>query len=133
MTFRIGIAAVLRRNGRILMIQRQGSHGAGTWCVPGGHIDPGETPAQTAAREVQEEVGLVLDPQDFLPMTFTTDVFKVEGKKYITLYFETGAGPEEPRIMEPEKISDLKWVEPPHWPGELFLPLQNFIKQGGKL
>jgi len=115
------------------MIQRQGSHGAGTWSVPGGHLDDGETPAQAAAREVKEEVGLDLDPKLFEPVTFTTDVFEVEDRRYITLYMEVGVTyhPEKPRIMEPHKISDMKWVEPGTWPGELFLPLKNFIAQQG--
>jgi 8-oxo-dGTP pyrophosphatase MutT (NUDIX family) len=33
---------------------------AGQWALPGGRIDPGETPAETALRELDEEVGLRL-------------------------------------------------------------------------
>ncbi|MEV4216755.1 NUDIX hydrolase [Nonomuraea sp. NPDC049725] len=32
------------------------------WEIPGGHLDPGETPVQAAARELAEETGLRLDP-----------------------------------------------------------------------
>ena len=39
---------------------------AGQWALPGGRIDPGETPEQTALRELQEEVGLVLEQDDVL-------------------------------------------------------------------
>ena len=34
---------------------------AGQWALPGGRVDPGETPEQTALREMREEVGLDLD------------------------------------------------------------------------
>lgn len=34
---------------------------AGQWAMPGGRIDDGETPEQTALREMREEVGLALD------------------------------------------------------------------------
>ncbi len=33
-------------------------HGRSLWALPKGHVDPGETPEQTAVREVWEETGL---------------------------------------------------------------------------
>ena len=39
---------------------------AGQWALPGGRVDPGETPEQTALRELAEEVGLVLPPGSLL-------------------------------------------------------------------
>ncbi|WP_448639123.1 NUDIX hydrolase [Geodermatophilus sp. URMC 63] len=39
---------------------------AGQWALPGGRLDPGETPVQAALRELEEEVGLVRGPDDVL-------------------------------------------------------------------
>ena len=39
---------------------------AGQRAFPGGHVDAGETPEQTALRELEEEVGLRLNPEDIL-------------------------------------------------------------------
>lgn len=39
---------------------------AGQWALPGGRLDPGETPEQTALRELAEEVGLELPESDIL-------------------------------------------------------------------
>ena len=41
------------------------SHG-GQWAMPGGRIDPGETPVAAALRELAEEIGLALTPDDVL-------------------------------------------------------------------
>ncbi len=44
-------------NGQILLQKRRDD---GTWCVPGGSMEPGETPEETARREFCEETGLQL-------------------------------------------------------------------------
>ncbi|WP_029433952.1 CoA pyrophosphatase [Blastococcus sp. URHD0036] len=39
---------------------------AGQWALPGGRLDPGETPVEGALRELEEEVGLTLPPSSVL-------------------------------------------------------------------
>jgi 8-oxo-dGTP pyrophosphatase MutT (NUDIX family) len=46
------------RDGRILLLKRNGGVGSGVWYVPGGVVDPGEQPADAAVRETFEEAGL---------------------------------------------------------------------------
>ena len=50
---KVGVAVLIRRGDQIVLIRRQGSHGAGTWAPPGGHIDFGETPEQCGIRETR--------------------------------------------------------------------------------
>lgn len=124
----VGVAAIIRREGRILMGKRKGSHGAGTWSFPGGHLEWNETVAKCAAREVEEETGLIVSFNGFSKLTYTNDVFTTEGKHYITLYVEAEWPGGEARIMEPNKCEEWRWVSSP--PEPLFLPVQNLLEDG---
>lgn len=99
---KIGVGVVIHDNaGNIIMGERAGSHGAGahstldpktlhthshvtgTMQCPGGHLEHGESFAETAAREVLEETGLIVGNIKFL--TATNDIFP-EGKHYVTIF-----------------------------------------------
>lgn len=55
----VAVAVVRDAAGRVLLAERTRTQiAAGWWELPGGKIDPGETAAQAAARELHEEVGL---------------------------------------------------------------------------
>jgi acetyl-CoA carboxylase carboxyl transferase subunit beta len=53
-------AVVRDGTGRLLLARRGHAPGAGRWSLPGGRVEPGETPAAAAAREVFEETGLTV-------------------------------------------------------------------------
>jgi 8-oxo-dGTP diphosphatase len=44
--------------GRLLLIQRGREPARGSWSLPGGRVEPGESPEQAVEREVLEETGL---------------------------------------------------------------------------
>ena len=48
---------ILDRQGRIMLLHRDNGK-LNQWETPGGKIDPGETPEQTAIRELKEELGV---------------------------------------------------------------------------
>lgn len=53
------VAAVIEREGRILVAERQpGTHLAGYWEFPGGKVEPGETHVECLQREMREELGV---------------------------------------------------------------------------
>lgn len=46
--------------GRVLLVRRKCEPRAGDWCIPAGFMEAGETPEQSAIREVHEETGLIV-------------------------------------------------------------------------
>ena len=66
-TYAVVIPVVCGDGGADLLIEVRaaGISQAGDPCFPGGRIDPGETPAQAAAREMEEELGIRIDPVRF--------------------------------------------------------------------
>jgi len=51
-------SVVMLRRDAVLMVERARPPLAGLWSFPGGKSEPGETPEQTARRELLEETGL---------------------------------------------------------------------------
>jgi 8-oxo-dGTP diphosphatase len=125
---KVGVGTFVMRDKEILCGLRKGSHGEGTWCFPGGHLEFGETWEACAAREILEETGLTAT--NFRHVATTNDVFEVEGKHYITIFMMADYVSGEAGIMEPEKCTKWKWF---HWnnlPSNIFLPTKNLREQG---
>jgi len=55
---RAAASAAIFRDGEVLLVERASGPSAGLWSLPGGHIEPGETAAAAALREVTEETGV---------------------------------------------------------------------------
>ncbi|MDK9778370.1 MULTISPECIES: NUDIX hydrolase [Vibrio] len=128
---RVGVATIILRDGKILLGERIGSHGANTWATPGGHLELGESIEECAKREAFEETGLVVDSIEKL--TFTNDIFEKEGKHYVTLFVLASCGSGEPQVAEPDKCKQWQWCELNNLPEPLFLPLSNLLKESRNL
>src|ERR1700682_6105023 len=60
----ISAGGVVVRGDQVVVIvpTRRAADGSRVLALPKGHVDPGETPVQAAAREVLEETGIVAEP-----------------------------------------------------------------------
>ncbi|MFP8885024.1 NUDIX domain-containing protein [Streptomyces mangrovi] len=59
---------VTTTDGRVLLIERDWPPFEGAWALPGGHIDPGETSREAAARELAEETGVHAAPAELFQL-----------------------------------------------------------------
>ena len=98
------VAAILEREGKILICRRrpEQTHGL-QWEFPGGKVEPGETPSQGLARELEEELGIT----GVEAGQIASYDFAYPGKKPITLFFfrvHAYSGPPRNLIFH-----DMRW------------------------
>lgn len=106
----------------LLLGKRKGPHCPGTYGLPGGKMDYGESPLETAQRELREEVGPDLQHTPLQPLRtqpYANTVFD-NGKHFITLYFVGHWLSGEPALMEPTKCEGWIWATSNELPGPLF-------------
>lgn len=106
-----GVGVIVTDGERVLLQERTGAHGANTWAPPGGKVDKGEKPIDTAYRELGEETGVKAEKLECIG--FTNDHFESEGLHYITLWFigTITVDSPEPSVLEPHKCLQIEWVE----------------------
>jgi len=102
---------VLNSEGQLLVFYRRGS-----WDMPKGKIDPGETPEEAAVREVQEETGLVhVALGAFLMHTYHTFVYKEQRILKKTWWYSMKTTDTQVVPQTEEDIEEIRWVEPRAW------------------
>ena len=81
------------------------SHQGGTWALPGGALDPGESAVDGALREAEEEAGLAPSAAG----ARATHVLDHEDWSYTTVVAQTLA-PLDPVVSDPESLA-VAWVD----------------------
>jgi len=132
---KVGIGVFVFKGNKILLGKRKGSHGAGEWSLPGGHLKAGESFEDCCKREVFEETGIKIKKVSFIDLT--NDLFPEEGLHYVTLFFITEVNSNtKAKLMEPEKCEGWRWVEfesyqEDKWLKPLFSPLEKILSEAG--
>lgn len=125
-----GLAIIVMKSNKVLMGKRKGSHGAGLWGFPGGHIEFYESFEDCALREVREETGLNVNLIDYNPVAVTNDFFREEGKHYVTLYLRAEFQQGIPNVMEEDKCEKWDWFYWNDLPENSIICVENLLKQG---
>jgi 8-oxo-dGTP pyrophosphatase MutT (NUDIX family) len=110
---------------RVLLIQRgpRAKFGAGCWDLPIGKTAPGEAVTMTAVRELKEETGLIVDPDDLQVAHVIHGSEGVEAPAgFLTVVFAPRRWSGEPVNREPEKHSAVGWVDVAELSGMVFVP-----------
>lgn len=121
---RVGVGALIVRDGKILLGQRLSKNGVGSWQIPGGHLEFGEDFVDCAKREAEEECGL----KDFVSqgvISVSNDI--VYDVHFVTIGILLESKEGEPYAAEPEKSANWQWFEPTSLPQTLFEPSKRVI------
>lgn len=110
------------RGDKLLILNRVGEKGAvsNDWCIPGGHVDPGETFLQAAKRELFEETGIDMSESLLIPVGKY-----IPKRKGIEIhYFMCHIDDQTPVniLVDAEEETGSEWVNP-----YTELDLYNFI------
>ncbi len=93
------VAALIQRDGRFLLIQRQpGQRWAGYWEFPGGKIEAGEDLRAALRREIREELGLTVEVGD----VFDYVSYVHGGDHWLVFFFWT-------RLEPPDQVPTGPW------------------------
>jgi ADP-ribose pyrophosphatase YjhB (NUDIX family) len=100
MTDRQGADALVQDDGgRVLLVRRSDD---GRWAMPGGWIEPGETPSDAAERETLEETGLIVtDPR-------IVHVYDRAGSRHFTVACRPAGG----RLQTSDETLEVAFVDP---------------------
>lgn len=128
----VGFGVLFLRAGKVLLGKRHldpakadsALHGAGHWTMPGGKLDFGETFENGAKREVKEETGIEL--LEVKPFCLNND--RAEGAHFITLGMQAVRWEGEPRVLEPDEITEWRWFELSKLPEPLYFPSSEILE-----
>jgi ADP-ribose pyrophosphatase YjhB (NUDIX family) len=142
---------VVINQGQVLLLQREDVH---VWALPGGEIEPGESVAQAAVREVREETGLGVElvrlvglyahpnfPGDSHSAVFVAAPLRgtlrpQESEVLAVQYFSSDALPEHVLWWHQQPIQDVLvgiggsavWLQQPTWPFQDEITPQQFFE-----
>lgn len=130
---KVGVGVMIKNEqGEVLLGLRQGSHGAGEWSFPGGHLEIGETIFETAKRETEEETGLKIDDFELISVADEMRYLKSDGKHYLNIGVAGKYQGGEPKLIEPDKWLEWRWFNFDELPENLFegteLMIRNYKK-----
>jgi len=96
------------RDGALLLVAHRN---AGLWLPPGGHVEPDEHPALTAARELTEELGVPGDAVAPAPvfLTVTRTVGIDAGHTDVSLWFVASVGRGARLTPDEGEFADIRW------------------------
>lgn len=117
---KIGCEVFIRKGDRILLGKRKNCFGAGSWALPGGHLEINERLADAICREIHEELGAKVQPHEVTLISIVDDIKPEGGAHYVHVSFELLEPTFEPQLMEPELCEEWHYFRLDQLPENIF-------------
>ena len=111
---RLAALAVVVRDGRVLLVRRRNEPDAGLWGFPGGHVEPGETCGECAAREAAEEAGVVVVPRGLLVNVEVVRRGNLRGSGFHFVLVAVACDHVSGEPEAADDVSEARWVPVTH-------------------
>ncbi|MFC3575839.1 (deoxy)nucleoside triphosphate pyrophosphohydrolase [Streptomyces yaanensis] len=109
------VGGALLSGGRLLATRRSAPPElAGRWELPGGKVEPGETPERALVRELREELGVTAEPVERVPGEWPLKpgyVLRVWTVRLLAGTPEPLEDHDELRWLTPDEIWDVDWLD----------------------
>src|SRR5690606_36879844 len=107
------VAIVFTFEDKVLFTVRNVDPDKGKWDLPGGFIDPGENAEEAACREIKEELGIEVKPNDLKYITTSPNNYLYKNVPYRTMdiFYECALNTDVISITAEDEIQDLIWVK----------------------
>jgi 8-oxo-dGTP diphosphatase len=123
---------ILNKEGKVLLGKRHSDphkadselHGEGSWTMPGGKLEFGETFEEGIIRETREETSIILNSVKVI----TVQNDKNEHAHFVTIGLFSDDFKGEPKIMEPDEIVEWQWFDIDKPPKHMFPPSAKLLK-----
>jgi 8-oxo-dGTP diphosphatase len=112
-----GVGVMIIKDGKVLLGRRKGSHGAGEYAFPGGHLEYMEGFEECVKREAREECGIEITNVRF---QFLANLTQYAPKHYVHVGLIADWKEGEPKALEPEYCEGWDWYDFDHIPERLF-------------
>lgn len=115
---RVGVGALVVKDGRILLVRRGQEPLKGRWSIPGGLLELGEALEAGVVREVREETGLVVEPVELIELLDrihredTPEGSRIRYHYVIADYLCRVTGGE---LCASSDAEEVRWVERAEW------------------